>query len=115
VNAIEHGSSRPGRWLEHRRTRIALWIAALESLVVALSRDITKWTVLVVAVVAILAWIAVRDNRSTTLRGVLWILAVSQLLTVIAVILAVIFKWAAIMAVVVFAVLGLVYLYLDRR
>ena len=45
----------------------------------------------------------------------LWIFAASQLLAVIAVILAWIVKWAVILAIVVFAVVGLGYLFLDRR
>ena len=51
----------------------------------------------------------------TDTSQILWIFAASQLLAVIGVILAWIVKWAVIMAVVIFAVLGLVYLFLDRR
>ena len=114
-HAIEAGSSRAGRWLEARRLRLALWISALEALVVLLSHDVTKWTVIALAVVSVLAWIGGRESRHQLVREVLWIFAASQLLAVIAVILAWIVKWAVIMAVVVFAVLGLVYLFLDRR
>ena len=114
-HTIDHGSSRAALWLQHKRTRIALWVAAVESLVVLFSHDITKWTVIVLAVVAVLAWLGGRESRSHIVRQVLWIFAASQLLAVIGVILAWIVKWAVIMAVVVFAVLGLVYLFLDRR
>ena len=62
-----------------------------------------------------LAWLGGRESSSHIVRQVLWIFAASQLLAVIAVILAWIVKWALIMAVVIFAVLGLVYLFLDRR
>jgi hypothetical protein len=112
---VDHGSSRAGRWLEAKRFRITLWIAALEALVVLFSHDVTKWTVIVLAIVGVVAYIAGRESRSQIVRNVLWIFAASQLLAVIAVILAWIVKWAVIMAVVVFAVLGLVYLFLDRR
>jgi len=67
------------------------------------------------AVVAVLAWLGGRESRSQIVRQILWIFAASQLLAVIGVILAWIVKWAVIMAVVIFAVLGLVYLFLDRR
>jgi hypothetical protein len=113
--AIEHGSSRAGRWLESKRFRISLWIAAIEAVVVLFSHDVTKWTVIALAVVAVLAWLGGRESRSDVVRNVLWIFAASQLLAVIAVILAWIVKWAVILAVVVFAVLGLVYLFRDRR
>ena len=114
-HAIEHGSSRAGRWLAARRIRASLWIAAAEAVVVFVSHDVTKWTVIALAVVSVLAWLGGRESRSQVVRELLWIFAVSQLLAVIAVILAWIVKWAVIMAVIVFAVLGLVYLFLDRR
>jgi hypothetical protein len=113
--AVQHGSSRAGRWLETRRIRLAAWIAAGEAIIVLFSHDVTKWTVIVLAIVAVFAWLGGRESSSHLVRQVLWIFAASQLLAVIAVILAWIVKWALIMAVVVFAVLGLVYLFLDRR
>lgn len=113
--AVEPGSSRAGRWLHARRVRATLWIAGIEALIVLFSHGITKWTVIVLAVLSVVAWIAGRDNRSDVLRQALWILAASQLLAVIAVLLGSIVKWALILAVVIFAVGGLVYLFLDRR
>jgi hypothetical protein len=113
--ALEHGTSKPGRWLQARRVRFALWIAAAEGILVIFSHAATKWTVIVLAVVAVMAWLGGRDSRSDVVRQVLWIFAASQLLAVIAVILAWIVKWAVVTAVVVFAIIGLVYLFLDRR
>jgi hypothetical protein len=114
-HAVDHGASRAGLWLQQRRTRISLWIAAAESLLVLVSHNLTKWTVIALAIVAVLAWLGGRESRSHLVRQILWIFAASQLLAVIGVILAWIVKWALIMAVVIFAVLGLVYLFLDRR
>ena len=102
-------------WLHERRTRLALWIAAAESLVVLFSHDLTRWTVIALALVAVLSYLGGRESRSQIVRTILWIFAASQLLAVIGVILAWIVKWAVIMAVVIFAVLGLVYLFVDRR
>ena len=112
---VDHGSSRAGRWLEAKRIRVSLWIAAIESVVVFFSQDISRWTVIVLAIVAVICWIAGRESRSTTVRQLLWIFAASQLLTLIAVILGWIVKWAVIMAIVVFAIVALVFLFLDRR
>ncbi|MEN3342940.1 MAG: hypothetical protein V7644_2344 [Actinomycetota bacterium] len=95
--------------------RLAAWIAAAESLVVLFSHDVTKWTVVVLAVVGVVAWLGGRDSGSHIVRQVLWIFAASQLLAVLAVILGWIVKWAVILAIVVFAVLGLAYLVTDRR
>jgi hypothetical protein len=114
-HAIDHGSSRTGRWLAARRIRITLWIAAIECLVVLVSHDITKWTVIVLAIVGTLAWLAGRESKSQTVRTILWIFAASQLLATIGAVLGFIVKWALITALIVFAILGLVYLFLDRR
>ena len=111
-HATERG---PGGWLERRRIRLSAWIAAAEGLVVLFSHNITKWTVIVLAVVGTIAWLGGRDSKSRLVRQVLWIFAASQLLAVILVILAWIVKWALILAVVVFAIAGLAYLFLDRR
>jgi hypothetical protein len=105
----------PGRWLQHRRIRLAAWIAAAEGIVVLFSHDITKWTVIVLAVVGSVAWLGGRESRSRTVRQVLWIFAASQLLAVILVILAWILKLAIILAVVVLAIGGLAYLFIERR
>jgi hypothetical protein len=113
---IEHRTSRAGRWLHARRVRAALWIAALEAVVVALFHDVSRWTVIGAAVIAVIAWVGIgRDTRSDTLRQLLWIFAASQLVAVVAVILAFILFWTAIILAVVLAVVGLGYLWLDRR
>ena len=114
-HAVDHGGSGPGHWLESRRIRISAWIAAAECVVVLVSHDLTKWTVIGLSVVAVLVWLGGRESRSQLIRQILWIFAASQLLAVIGVILAFIVKWAVIMAIVVFAVLGLLYLFLDQR
>ena len=113
--AVDRGSSRAGLWLRERRTRLALWIAAAEALVVLFSHDVTKWTVIAIAVIAVLSYLGGRESRSQIVRNILWIFAASQLLAVIAVVLAWIVTWAVILAVVIFAALGLFYLFVDRR
>jgi hypothetical protein len=106
----------PGRgWLASRRIRVALWVAGIEAIVVLVSSDVSKWTVIALAIVAVLTWLAGRESSSSTIRSILWIFAVSQLLAVIAVILAWIITWAAILAVVVFAIVGLLYLFREQR
>lgn len=111
-HAIERG---PGGWLQHRRVRLAAWIAAAEGVVVLFSHALTKWTVIALAIVGAIAWLGGRESRSRTVRQILWIFAASQLLAVILVILAWIVKWAIILAIVVLAIAGLAYLFLDRR
>lgn len=110
--AAEPGS---GGLLQTHRVRVALWIAAAEGIVVAVSHDLTKWTVLALAIVATFLWFIGRDHNSRLLRQLLWIFAASQLLALVLVLLAVIVKWAVIIGLIVFAVLGLAFLFFDRR
>lgn len=115
-HAIEHDSSRSGRWLRERRTKIALLIAAVEALLVAVLHDVTQWTVIVLAAIAAaLYWYAGRNSDNDTFRHVTWIFAVSQLLAVVAAIFAFVVFWAAIIAVAIFAVIALVFIFTDRR
>ena len=115
-HVIEHGTSRSGRWLRVRRTRIALVIAAVEALVVAFAQDISKWTVFVLAVIGVGVYLfAGRDSRSDTFRQSSWIFAVSQLLAALAAIFAFLIFWTAIVAFVVFAAVALFYVFADRR
>jgi len=113
---IEHGTSRAGRWLHERRIRFALWIAAIEAIVVAVFHDVSRYTVIGAAIVAVaLYWFAGRETRSDSFHQATWIFAVSQLLAVIAAILAFIVFWTAIVAVCIFAVIALFFVFTDRR
>jgi membrane-associated HD superfamily phosphohydrolase len=109
---VEHGS---GGWLKPRRHRIALWIAAGEGVLVLLSHDLTKWTVVALGAIAAVAWLLGRNTRSEGLRQGLWIFLVSQLLAVILVLFAVFFKWLLILGLIACAVIALAFLFLDRR
>ena len=65
---IEPGSSRTGRWLRDRRTKIALWIAIVEGVLAAVLHDITRWTVIAIAIPLIAVYaIWGRGSRSDTL------------------------------------------------
>jgi cytochrome b561 len=113
---VEHGSSRPARWLRERRVRIALSIAAVEAIIVAVFHDVSQWTVVGLAILAVALYVfAGRESRSLTFRQVTWIFAASQLLAVIAAILAFIVFWTAIIAVVIFAIVALWFVFTDRR
>jgi cytochrome b561 len=113
---IEHGTSRPGRWLRARRTRISLGIAAVEALLVAVFHDVSRFTVIGLAALAVVIyWYAGRNSRSDTVRQTTWIFAASQLLAVLAAILAFIVFWMAIVLVVIFALVALFFVFTDRR
>jgi hypothetical protein len=114
AHAIEHGSTRPGRWLRERRLRITLWIAAAEGLLY-LVHVLHWWAAVLLAAVAVLFWWSVgRAHRSDLLRQSSWIAAASQLLVLcVPVALAVVTAMAiGIVAVLAIAALILVF---NRR
>ena len=113
---IEAGSTRIGRWLRERRLRLALWVAVAEGLLVALTPDLTKWTVLVLGVILLAFYMVAGRNMSWDVgRQLSWIAAASQALAILVVILAFVLGLLAIVAIVVFAIIALVYLFSDAR
>ena len=112
---IEHGSTKWGRWLKARRIRITLWIAVLEGIVVALTKDLSRWTVIAVAVPVLALYVFWgRDAKSHTWRQILWIAGASQALAVVVVILAFILDWLALLLAAIFAAVALLFLFSDR-
>ena len=114
--AIEAHSTRTSRWLRERRLRIALWIAVLEGVVVAVRGDISRYTVLLIAVPLVALWIFVgRNLRWDAGRQIAWIVAASQVMALLVVIIAFIVGAVALILVALFAVVALVYLFSDLR
>jgi len=113
---IEAGGTRIGRWLRGRRVRLALWVAVIEGLLVALTPDLTKWTVLVIGAILLAFYMVAGRNMSWDVgRQLSWIAAASQALAILVVIFAFVFKLVAILAVVIFALVALAYLFSDAR
>lgn len=113
---IEAGSTRTGRWLRERRLRLALWVAVIEGLLVALTHDLTRWTVLVIAVIVLAFYMtAGRSMRWDVVRQLSWIAAASQALAILVIIVAFILGIVAIALVALFAVIALVYLFSDYK
>jgi hypothetical protein len=115
-SAIEGGSSRAGRWLRERRLKLALWIAVFEGIIVALRGDISRWTVVGIAALVLIIYMLVRENvRWDAARQLLWVVAASQVLAVLVVILAFIVGVVALVLVGLFALVALAYLFSDLR
>jgi len=113
---IDAHSSRASRWLRERRLRLALWIAVLEGIVVAIRGDISRWTVVVIAALVLLLYMSLRDRLGWDAgRQVLWIVAASQVMALLVVILAFVVGVIALVLVSLFAVLALIYLFSDLR
>ncbi len=113
---IEAGSTRIGRWLRERRLRLALWVAVVEGIIVAVSHDLTRWTVLVLAAIVLAFYmVAGRAMRWDVGRQLSWIAAASQALAILVIIVAFFVGLIAIVLVGLFAVVALVYLFSDYK
>jgi hypothetical protein len=113
---IEAGTTRGGRWLRDRRVRIALWVAVIEGLVAALSQDIGRWTILVMAVIVLAFYVLVgRQLKWDVGRELSWIAAASQALAILVIIFAFVLKLVAIVIIVGFALVALAYLFSDHK
>ena len=114
AHAIEHGSTRTGRWLRERRLRLTLWVAAIEGLLY-LFHLLHWWFAVLLAVVSLgFWWYAGRSSRSDALRQVSWIFAASQLLVLCVPIAFWILKAVAIAVIAIFAIVGLFFLFRER-
>jgi hypothetical protein len=113
---IEHGTTKTGRWLEARRIRIVLWIAVIEGIIVAVSPNLTKWTVIAIAIPILALYVLWgRNAESHTIRQVAWIAGASQALAVVVVILGVLLSWLPLVLAAVFAGVALLFLFSDRH
>ena len=113
--AIEHHTTRAGRWLRARRTRVALWIAVIEGIIVAFAHDVSRWTVIAIAVPLLAIYVVWgRNARSDTVRQLSWIGGASQSLAVVVVVLSFFIAWLALVIAGIFAAIALVFLFVDR-
>jgi hypothetical protein len=114
-DVIDHGSTRSGRWLRERRLRIALWIAAVEGLLIVLNQ-IGRWPAIIVAGAFLLAYqLARRSSTSDTGYQIMCVVAASQaLVALVPLIWWFITKVMAILIVAALAVVALVFLFSDR-
>ena len=112
--AIEHGSSRLGRWLRARRLRIAFWIAVAEGILIVF-HAISWWAAIAVGVLIVVSWFSFGHRlHSDTLRQAGWTAAVSQALVALIPVLMLIVGTLAVILVVMLAVVALVLLFSSR-
>ena len=113
--AIEHGTTRPGRWLRERRVRVALWIAVIEGILI-LVHAISVWIAIIVGIAIVVLYFTGGDRlRSDTVRQVGWIAAVSQALVLFVPVLVAIVWGVALFVVAILALVALALLFSDRR
>jgi lysylphosphatidylglycerol synthetase-like protein (DUF2156 family) len=112
---IEHRTTRTGRWLRARRIRAALWIAVVEGILVAVLPNLTKWTIIALAIPLLALYLFWgRTARSDTVRQATWIAGASQALAVVVTILAFLLSWLALVLAGIFAIVALLFLLSDR-
>ncbi len=82
----------------------------------AIRGDISRWTVVVIAALVLMLYVATRDRiHWDAARQVIWVVAASQVLALLVVILAFVVGAIALILVVLFALVALVYLFTDLR
>jgi uncharacterized membrane protein YphA (DoxX/SURF4 family) len=113
--ALEHGSTRSGRWLRRYRLRIALWIAVVEGALIVL--DVIPWwpALLVAAVLLAFWWFVGRNTRSDTVREGSRIAAASQALMALVPIFVAVVGFLAILVLALLGIAALLLLFSDRR
>ena len=112
---VEHGRSRPGRWLRANRTRLALLLALAEGALVVVGRlSLLLALALAVGVIAFHLLVG-RSLRGDALRQASGVAALSQLLVVAAPLLVLALGAVAVLAVGLVAVVAIVVLVARRR
>lgn len=113
--ALEHGSTRVGRWLRVRRFRLALSFATLEGVLVLVD-VIPAWAAILAAVVLVGVYLAAgRSAGLDAVRQVSWIAAASQVCVALVPLLVAVAAVFVLIAVVVLGLVALVALLADRR
>jgi O-antigen/teichoic acid export membrane protein len=117
-HAIEGTPQRAG-WFHRHRFRIVLWVAVVEGILVAVTHGLHIATIIVLGIIAVACLMLYRftkeRTRSSLLREATWFLAASQLGATILVAAGVVLLSALIILLVIFALVALGLLLLDRR
>jgi hypothetical protein len=113
--AIDHDSSRTGRWLRQRRLRTALWIAVIEAVLAAFTHDVSRLTIVVLAAVVVPIYFIWGRDQGDTIRQITWIAAASQALAVVAALLAYLVGLLVLVIAGIFAAVALFLIFSDRR
>ncbi len=106
-------------WLHRHRYRIVLWVAVIEGLVAWVTHGLHIWTIVVLGVIALASLMLYRFMQERThspfLHEVTWLLAASQLGATVAVAAGYVVRIALVVLVVIFALVALGLLLLERR
>ena len=112
---VEHGSSRPGRWLRARRLKLALGIAVVEAALVVVDWMPLLVAVLVVAVALAFHLLVGRRLRLHAAREASAVAALSQLFVAVVPVLVFVVGAIALIALVLVALVAVLALVARRR
>jgi hypothetical protein len=112
--ALEQDGSSGGAWLRVHRVRTALWVAALEAILAAVTHSVSKYTIIALGVVAIPSYLLWGKNQRGTLKQIWWIAAASQSLAIVAVLLAHFIGFFVLVLAGIFAAVALFLIFSDR-
>ena len=113
--ALDHGSTRAGRWLRQRRLKAALWIAVIEAVLAAFTHDVSRLSIIVLAAIFVPIYFIWGRDQGDTIRQVTWIAAASQALAVVAALLAYLVGLLVLVIAGIFAAVALFLIFSDRR
>jgi hypothetical protein len=113
--AANHQRSGTALWLARRRLKIAIGIAVLEGIIVALSADFSRWTVIIVSAPIIAFYIlAGRSLQSDTGRQLAWIAAATQAFAILLCVVALVIGSFALIAAGLLAAVAVILLLGER-
>jgi hypothetical protein len=113
--AANHERSGTALWLARRRLKIAIGIAVLEGIIVALSADFSRWTVIIVSAPIIAFYIlAGRSLESDTGRQLAWIAAATQAFAILLCVVALVIGSFALIAAGLLAAVAVILLLGER-
>ena len=113
--AAEHERSGTAVWLEARRLKIALGLAFLEGIIVALEKDFTRWTVIIISAPIIAFYVfAGRSLDSDTGRQLSWIAAATQAFAILLCVVALLIGSFALIIAGLFAAVAVILLLGER-
>lgn len=113
--AAEQERSGTAVWLEARRLRIALGLAFFEGIIVALEKDFTRWTVIIISAPIIAFYVfAGRSLDSDTGRQLSWIAAATQAFAILLCVIALLIGSFALIIAGLFAAVAVILLLGER-
>lgn len=112
VSTASDSASRP--WLSDR-LKVALGIAVLEAILVAVEKDFTRWTLIIISAPIIAFYLfAGRSLQSATGRKVAWVAAAAQAFAVVFTVIALVIGAFVLIVAGIFAVIALILIFGER-